>query len=623
MSLFNLRDPHIRARLSSALGEHPHLPAAIERISRAAGIPEEVIKKHLDEAVLDTLEVLGDRYVGEMGAALVRVQRLRETVHRFYERALAGQLGRGDRAGVKAALTALKDATRELVGPDAWAKRQASGRSARAAAPEDGDPLAGVLDFDVDKHRRAAEPPPSAAQLRDGRRIAALPAELSKPFQRARELAPDETAAALRGDTGARKALRDKLRGRIDRDGLSRALDAVDTIRDPDPAYALGGGAAGDPPSSEVQQAFRDLPPQQRAAVKRAVAIDPEFVRGLVLAEVQVGARRGAKVVQRFADLDRFAAENELTGQRRADLEEGLRALNKGHQAARRAAAEAVDPLAGVPEAERAVRLDELAERLGLPPRGLIAAELGRSKLLRELAANSPAQLLDLAGTWLEASAKRLAAGERPASLRGYVLGLMRTHIRGLFGELTAVFQLGADFYVLKAPDLKVTDPGTDFVVVARKTGELWFADNKTLSRHGLSDVPSLTSVFGKNVADDVGGFEGILERNRRDVPAVVRRAIDAARTAAELVNKDIEGLSKEQLRSDAVQQRIAKILVPLGIRRVVSNTGGELTELSERLQRFRIDLADLESAIPKLPTRRLRGFRPAGEKPGNRRGTP
>ncbi|MFC0430573.1 hypothetical protein [Kutzneria buriramensis] len=620
MSPINLRDPHIRARVHSALGEHPHLPVAIERISRAAGIPEELVKGHLEEAVLETLEVLGDRYVSEMGAALVRVQRLRDAVHGFYERALAGQLGRGDRSGLKAALESLRDATRELVDPNAWAKRRASGTGpVPAAALEEGDPLAGVEKFDVDAHRPAAGPPASPARLRDARRISSLPEDLSKPFVRARELAPDEMAAALRGDPGARKALRDKLRGQVGSDELSRALDAVDAVRDPDPGYALGGGADGRPPSDEVRQAFRDLPARQRDAVKRAVAIDPEFVRGLVLAEVEIGPRRGAKVVERFADLDRFAAENDITGQRRADLEEGLRALNEGHREARRAAAK--DELDSATGERREVLLDELAERLGLPPKGAIVKQLGDSQLLRDLAADSPTQLLDLAGAWLEASARRVAAGKRPVRLRGYVLGIMGSHVRGLFGELGSVFQLGKDFWVLKAPDLLVTEPGTDFVVVARATGEIWFSDNKTLSSAGLSGVTSLIENFGKNLAEDVAAFEEILRQ--RDLPPALRKAIVRAREASALVSDEVDGLPPEQIKSDVVQARIAKILAPRGIRRVVSNTGGELTELSERLQKFQIDLADLESAVRKLPTRRLRGFRPAGEKPGNRRGAP
>jgi hypothetical protein len=623
VSPINLRDPHIRARVYSALAEHPHLPEAIKKISHAAGLPEDLVSSRLEEAVLGTLEVLGDSYVSEMGAALVRVQRLRSVVHGFYERAFARQLARGDASGLRAALERLRDATRELAAPEVWAKRRAGGHHPAS------DPMAAAMDLDLDPRpgggveaRRPGDPhaPARWQVLRDERRVAGLPERLREPFRKARELAPEETEAALWGDAGARQALRAALRDRLRRSELSAALDAVDAIRAPDLSYALGGGTTGGGRLSGVQRAYPDLPARQRDAVERAAAADPEFVRSMVSAEIGYGPRRSSQTPWRPEEMDRFCAEHDISGQRRADLEAALRELNREHRAGLRAAA---DDAADTPKGEeRDAVLDELAENLGLPPQGRIVAELARSRLLREIAADSPGQLLDIASTWLEASAKRIAKGKRPTSLRSYLMVLMTSHVRGLVGELGAVFQLGKDFWVLKAPDILVTEPGTDFVVVAKATGELWFCDNKALSDSGLSSVTSLVENLGKNLEDDVAAFDQILRRNPRQLPPAVADAIARARAAASRVNDIVEGMPSEEIRSPHTQKLVNEILEPLGIRRVITNVGGELTELSDRLRRFHLDLADLESAISSYPERRLRGYRPRRQS-GKRKGMP
>ena len=45
---------------------------------------------------------------------------------------------------------------------------------------------------------------------------------------------------------------------------------------------------------------------------------------------------------------------------------------------------------------------------------------------------------------------------------------IMGKHVRGMIGEFSAVFQLGRDVLVLKAPDTAVTVGGTDFIVLTR-----------------------------------------------------------------------------------------------------------------------------------------------------------
>jgi hypothetical protein len=414
-------------------------------------------------------------------------------------------------------------------------------------------------------------------------------------------------AAAIRGEAGAA----DRLRGQLRKSGISpRDADAAATaaaaVGTPDPAYALGGRTGGERVAGVAsQRAFAELPPAQRDVVRRAADADPEFVRSMVTAEITYGDPRGEKVPWRPEEMDRFCADHGIQGESRANLEAALKRLNDEHRRSLREV-----PAGGVgatPQArERAALLDEAAAGLGLPPSGKIAAELARSKYLREIAAASPEHLLDLASMWLEHAEKQVAAGKPVPSLRDYVFRLMRTQVRGLLGEFTAVFALGKDFWVLKAPDLRVTDPGTDFVVVAKRNGEIWFCDNKALSDAGLSRVTSLVDNIAQNMADDVAEFGPAINRARVPVPTEIADAVAHARTAASEINQLVGQLSPADRASPEIQAAITAICDRNGVRRVVTNAGGELTTLSAALTEFGIDLANLEQAVPVGPARPL-----------------
>lgn len=606
------------AEVRQALEAHPHLPDAVHEVATRAGVPESIAREHLHVAVLEVLDVLGTSYVREMGEAIARVERLRSTVYGFYERVLTGAERRPDPAGLRDTFARLREAVKQLIPPEEWARQHAEQIAA--------DPMAGTRPGRSRGSQMVDYPrpqgPPRWETQRDVRRTAALTQRLRLALRSARGLHPDLVEAALRGDSTALETFRGRLRaGGMDADRATRVTgavaDAVAAMRNPDLGYALGGHSGGPRP-----RAFGELPGAQQDAVRGAAAADPEFVRTMVNAEITYGDPRGAKRPWRPEEMDRFCADHGITGQARADLEAALARLNQEHRESIRRPPESG---AGTPLArERAALLDEAAAGLGLPTTGKIAAQLAGSSYLRELAAANPDYLLDLAGAWLK-RAEELEVEKKPVpSLRRYVEGLMRTQVRGLVGELTAVFRLGEDVWVLKAPDLRVTDPGTDFVVVVRKSGEIWFCDNKSLSSAGLSRVTSLVENIPKNMADDLAELGPEIERLRPPVPAKVADAIANARTASSEISRLVEGLTPEELVGDEVQAQITRICDRNGVRRVVTNAGGELSYLTAILADRGIDLANLEGATPVHPQRPLaRGGTEPATGAGGGGGTP
>jgi hypothetical protein len=603
-------------KLRQAVNDHPALPKAISEIIAKTHLPEEIARQHLDAAVLEILDVLGAGYVREMGEAVGRVEVVRRQVHAFYEGVLSGADRSPDPAALRTAFERLHEAVRELVGPDEWARRKLEERAA--------DPMAALQDEDVmageqwpqpgpQPHPAPAPPPPPpprpprGSAARGARRQYALPPRLRSALARARQLHPDLIEAVIRGEAGASE----RLQGRLRQSGLSAreardAVTAATAVAHPDPAYALGGRTGGKRAGDVATvHAFDGLPGAQRDVVRRAADADPDFVRSIVTSEITYGPRRGTELPWRPEEMDGFCADHGIQGQERADLETALKRLNDEHR--RSLVPVELGGTGTTPVARaRAAQLDTAATRLGLPATGEIAAQLARHPYLREIAAASPDHLLELASMWLRYAERKAAEGKPPSSLDAYVRRLMSTQVRGLAGERTAVFGLGNDFWVLKAPDLRVTDPGTDFVVVARRSGEIWFCDNKALSDAGLSGVSSLVRNIEKNMAADVAEFGPEIEQARVPVPPAVADAVARARTASSRISALVGQLSREERARPDIQAEITRICDRHGVRRVVTNAGGELTTLGRTLTDNGIDLADLEHGATVLPTRDL-----------------
>jgi hypothetical protein len=610
-------DPAAAARVSARVREFPRLREAVENISKAAGIPEKLVAEHLDRSVLRALKRLGDQYVTEMGAAVEQVGRLREVVDGYYKQAFGRQLKAEEMAGLREALERLRKTSLELVPPDVWAQRRLGshpeGPVATPEAPPVHDPLEGVDDFDVDAHRPAGAPLPQPAPAaprwatrRTAQRIDALPEHLRGAVRRARFLRTSTVDAALAGRPGATIRMLEELNGVLRPQELAQVTEGIGMVRTPDAQYALGGGLRGTrPPDPHAQAAYHVLPAGERAVLDRVAAADPEFVRAMALGEERPGEAQGTRVPWRPPEMDRFAAEHGLGPAERADLERALIALNRARETERRAVEAGVGTS---PDARsRAAQLDRQVATLGLPPTGKIAEALRGSALLRDFGTRNPGHLLELAGAWLEKAARDAREGKPLVPLETYVRDvIMNTHVRGMAGEFGAVFQLGKDVLVLKAPDIGVTVGGTDFIVLVKGSKEIWLCDNKTLSQAGLGEVSSLVENIGKNLDKDVR----LLAERVRDLPnPLTGEASGAGAALARLARANDEvrailaPLNEKQIATPEVQARVAAILdrPDIGVRRVITNAGGELSYLQQRLLDMKVDFADLRSGFAEI----------------------
>jgi hypothetical protein len=626
------------AEVSARVRRYPRLRDAVEDASKAAGIPERVLNEHLDRSVVHALERLGENYVTEMGAAVERVDRLQEEVNGYYRAAFGRKLKTEEMAGLRSALERLRDATFEVVPPDVWAQHQLrrhpdgpgiTPQAGQVPAVTVRDPIEGADAFDLAARRRAGEPAarpdpatPRWATRRAERRIDALPEPLRVAVRRARRLRKSVVDSALNGEPGATLAMLTELKDVLRPHELAQVTEAVGMTRTPDVPYALGGGLRGSgAPDAHVQAAYHVLRPAERTVLDRAAAADPEFVRTMALGEERPGKAQDTPVPWRAAEMDRFAADNGIGPAERADLERALIALNRARETERRAVEGGIGDSSGA--LSRARQLDRQVAALGLPSTGQIAEALRSSALLRDFGTRNPDHLLELAGAWLEKAARDTQANRPLVPLEVYVRDvIMNTHVRGMVGEFGAVFQLGKDVLVLKAPDIGVTVGGTDFIVLVKGTKEIWLCDNKTLSQSGLGEVSSLVENFGKNVDKDVAE----LTRRLEDLPSTLEGAADVVDALARLrkasgeVGPIVKRLPKEEIATPEVQARVAAILdrPDIRVRRVITNAGGELTYLQQRLLDMQIDFADLGSRFAEIQARLRKpgGTPPGGETP-------
>jgi hypothetical protein len=601
---------------------HPRLGRAIRDVARETKVPEEVLRRHVGEAVLEALDRYGAVYAREVGDAIRRAERLRNEVHAFYDRILSGQDTNPDPAVLTRSFLELQKAIHEMSDPQAWAKKQveAGGGQARVLpeAPPEPPTVAGA------GGARGTGSHPMTDSVSTRRRRTALARSEQEALAAAQARHPELLEAALRGDPGSTAALAEGMKGSgMPPEQVAAALAGLAAVREPGLSYALGGRAGGSRLTDiggrggAAHQAFGHLSAKEQAAVRRAASADPDFVRGSVMSEITHGDPRGAKRPWRPEEMDQFCQKHGFSGQERANLEAALAGLHGSTLPELRARQ---DPPSAIPRSKwsrsaqrRALRDIDPVVGLGLPPTGEIANALRGSSTLRRLASENPEHFMNLADAWLARAAERRAQGQRVGSLREYVLGIMRTQLRGMAGEFSAAFRLGDDFWVMKAPDIRVTEPGTDFVVISKRTGETWFCDNKTLSDSSLGRVSSLVDNIGQNMADDVAQFGREIESARLPVPPEVTMSLARAKVAALEIGELVARTPTEQIRSPEVQAQITAICNRHGVRRVVTNAGGELSQLTQALTNLGVDLANLEGFENQYPTRAL-GNPPVGD---------
>jgi len=589
-----------RAEAMEAIRANPRLARAIEHVGKGTGIPEEVLQRHLGEAVLETLGKIGDTYVAELGDAIRHTEVLRNHIHDFYEGVLNGLDRNPDPGRLGSMFSELHDLITEIADPQLWAKK-------RAAEPGAAEEFASRETAPAESAVGTGVPAPRERPVAEGR-LWALPEGQRTAVLAARRAHPDLAARALAGDASAASALIDAMRT----DGVDRAtIDAVSAgvaaVRDPGFEFALGGHTGATDPAlrGAAAKRFEQLPVGQRDAVAKAAAADPDFVRGAVTSRSGFGdPHAGPLDPVRPNEMAEFCKRHGISDAERAELESGLRDLNKAFREGELSwtdpASTSADPLTESAAMRRDI-LDRGADALGLPRGSRIAEEMASAMVtLRRHASLSHEQFLDMAYEWLQYVEKKEG---RPQTLRSYIEARMRTHVRGMVGEFAAAFQLGPDFWVLKGPDYDVTVPGTDFVVVSKRNGEIWFCDNKTLSDNSLGRVSSLVENFPGNMADDVAEF-GALDESTFAMPDDVVAALARAKKAAEAIRQTVVGKSPTEIADPAVQAEITRICDENGVRRVVTNAGGQLSELSTALTALGIDFANLDgrTALPSRP---------------------
>ncbi|MFJ9783077.1 hypothetical protein ACIRSS_26100 [Amycolatopsis sp. NPDC101161] len=561
-----------------ALRDHPRLQEGLAEVRRRTRLTEERLRELWDESVGSSLDVLGLGYVQDFEAAVASVRRLRERVHDIYERFFEGPVAEADLRELRDLEAALAEEILALADPQSWA-RDRPNRPDKRLSPD----------------ARPASPAATARQ-RDTR-VRALPAERQEAFKRAQALAPERLDAALREEPRAEAALRRALAEKgMDEESIGHVVDALDDVRNPGLDFAFGAGPGrAQITTARVHAAYRELPGPQQVLVNRANVLDPDFLRLAVLRESEGELSRL---------IDRFCAGHGITGQERTDLEAAVRRLNEVH---RESLHDVAPGETGTIQARtRAAVLDRAATAIGLPTRDEITRRLGHSSAVVELAARSPGHLAELAEKWLRYALEKRQEGKPVATLERYARALARSHVRGLFGELTAAFQLADDAWVIKVPDLGVTVGGTDFVAVDTRTGEVWFGDNKALSGRGLGEVSSLLENIVDNMAADVAEFGTWLQRDDVPLPPKLADAIRRAQEASAEVSAYTARLPRrEDITTDAVQRRITKILARKGVGRVVTNAGGELSWLTGAAGKY-LAFKNLGEPGPHPPERRI-----------------
>ena len=179
------------------------------------------------------------------------------------------------------------------------------------------------------------------------------------------------------------------------------------------------------------------------------------------------------------------------------------------------------------------------------------------------------------------------------SSFAEYVEAIYSRHYVGMLGEYEVAFRKGEQLILLKAPDGLVTIPGTDLVAIERATGDVLLIDNKALhSAEDVSKVDALTRNLRGNVKSDLSAFGQASGDGR--LPSQVDGALARLQKARDAIDAKYGTLSKEAFEYPIVQADVTAILQQNGVRRVVTNAGGEVRGLSQELQAIGFEFMDL-----------------------------
>jgi hypothetical protein len=364
-------------------------------------------------------------------------------------------------------------------------------------------------------------------------------------------------------------------------------------------------------------EALAKLSPDARKAAQVAADINPELARRIVSAEIEPQLERAVE------ELDAALYNAEMSNE---DIEKTLQALkdlNKEHNLLRegedvelaiKRIEELSDPkalresvrlrshelrrraheleLAGNWERAQKLRQDvarlrRLAqEKGGLTDLAALQEEVRKSQsLLRHMQSGGQENLRRL---WVQYWSR----GKPPkVDFEEYVEILSR-HFRGNLGEHEVAFRLGETHIFLKAPDRLVTLPGTDLVAIDRATGEVLLIDNKAFLSDEVDKVNALTRNLPKNLEMDLKDFSKLA--GDEHLPNELQGAVSKLQKARDDIASKYGHLKPKQLEDPLVQKDIDDILRSNGVKRVVTNAGGQVRGLSDELLAIGIELMDL-----------------------------
>lgn len=360
---------------------------------------------------------------------------------------------------------------------------------------------------------------------------------------------------------------------------------------------------------------WKHLSGAEQDAVRAAMAKEPNLFRMAVRAETEQGALRYHK--QLFENLWQSGLPKEQLDL----LQEAGKKLSAGYRAARFPAFSAqltgaLSELKGFKDLRGAGKvmskqLDSRIAALTAAGKTDSAAYYGKFKTRldawlakSDTALQAEADALELAVRNNKNLLRNAGPGNpmlRDLWIRAQVQGktdfaryfeALQKHFVGNFGEWETAWRMSDDWIILKAPDALVTTPGTDLVLISRRTSEILFIDNKALTREEADAVTALIRNFPKNLNNDVEAFAKFA--GDPSLPKKIQEAFQTLDQARTDIAPVIAGVAKKDLGSTAVQQAIDAKLKMLNIRRVVTNAGGQVKGLSAELEAIGLDLIDL-----------------------------
>ncbi|MDG4781700.1 hypothetical protein O7614_18770 [Micromonospora sp. WMMD961] len=338
--------------------------------------------------------------------------------------------------------------------------------------------------------------------------------------------------------------------------------------------FEAGGGRHSEP-AAAVGDAFRAMPADRQAALRRAAELEPQALWRAVASETESGKR--AAVADLETRLGGRLTPDELA-RLRAAVDDLGRARSRGLQM-------------------NEVRLAEVLARIADPELRAVVAS-GDVWLTQQLAAHNPEALATL---WRRFRERGGRADDGPG-FRAYLRHEMVTYGRGVLGEYSAAFSLSSIELFLKGPDANVKVAGTDLVGIGHD-GWVWLLDDKSHRATSVSGVSALTENLATNLRRDAADFRDAIARLHRDDPGFTPdpRILDAI-SRMEDAAAEIDRINRRGSASTR-PARISRALEERRLRLRVTSAAGEVREITQALRDLGLAVEPTGTPVPLPPT--------------------